>query len=54
MYQTPDGLIEVRIQNVEFVKQIRGGETTHHKSRIITYMDTKKRKLIRCLQQPVQ
>ena len=23
MYQTPDGLMEVRIQNVEFVKQIR-------------------------------
>lgn len=23
MYQTPDGLMEVRIQNVEFVKQIK-------------------------------
>ena len=23
--RTPDGLMEVRIQNVEFVKQIRGG-----------------------------
>ncbi len=41
MYQTPDGLMEVRIQNVEFVKQIRGGETIHHKSRIITYVDAK-------------
>jgi len=49
MYQTPDGLMEVRIQNVEFVKQIRGGETIHHKSRIITYVDAKKRKLISLL-----
>ena len=49
MFQTPDGLMEVRIQNVEFVKQIRGGETIHHKSRIITYVDAKKRKLISLL-----
>lgn len=27
MYQTPDGLMEVRIQVVEFAKQIKGGET---------------------------
>ena len=46
IYQTPDGLMEVRIQNVEFIKQIKGGETIHHKSRIITYVDAKKRKLI--------
>ena len=49
MYQTPDGLIEVRIQNVEFVKQKKDGETIHHKSRIITYGDVKKRKLISLL-----
>ncbi|MBD5358694.1 MAG: IS4 family transposase [Bacteroides sp.] len=49
MYQTPDGLMEVRIQNVEFVRQIKGGETIHHKSRIITYVDVKKRKLISLL-----
>ena len=46
MYQTPDGLMEVRIQNVEFIKQKKGGETIRHKSRIITYVDVKKRKLI--------
>ena len=49
MYQTPDGLIEVRIQNVEFVKQKKDGETIHHKSRIIIYGDVKKRKLISLL-----
>ena len=49
MYQTPDGLMEIRIQNVKFVKQIKGGETIHHKSRIITYADVKKHKLISLL-----
>lgn len=49
MYQTPDGLMEVRIQNVEFIKQKKGGETIRHKSRIITYVDVKKRKLISLL-----
>ena len=42
MYQTPDGLMEVRIQNVEFTKQKKDGETIHHKSRIISYVDVKK------------
>lgn len=49
MYQTPEGLMEVRIQNVEFVKQIKGGETIRHKSRIITYADVRKRKIISLL-----
>lgn len=49
MYQTLDGLMEVRIQNVEFVRQKKGGETIHHKSRIISYVDVKKRKLISLL-----
>ena len=49
MYQTPEGLMEVRIQNVEFVKQKKGGETIHHKSRIISYVDVKKCKLISLL-----
>lgn len=49
MYQTPEGLMEVRIQNVEFVKQKKGGVTIHHKSRIIFYADVKKRKLISLL-----
>ena len=49
MYQTPDGLMKVRIQNVEFVKQLKDGETIHHKSRIITYVDICKHKLISLL-----
>ena len=49
MYQTPEGLMEVRIQNVEFTKPKKGGETIRHKSRIITYVDVKKRKLISLL-----
>ena len=49
MYQTPEGFMEVRIQHVEFVKQVKDGEDIHHKSRIITYVDVKKRKLISLL-----
>ncbi len=36
MYQTPDGLMEVRIQNVMFIKQKKGDETIRHRARIIT------------------
>lgn len=46
MYQTPQGLMEVRIQQVIFTKQLNNGETLTHKARIITYADEKKRKLI--------
>lgn len=49
MYQTPDGLMEVRIQNVEFIKQKKDGETIRHKSRIIAHVDLRKRKLISLL-----
>lgn len=49
MYQTSEGLMEVRIQHVEFVKQVKGGDDIHHKSRIITFVDVKKRKLISLL-----
>lgn len=49
MYQTPDGLTEVRIQTVEFVKQKKDGETIRHKARMISYCDEKKRKLISLL-----
>lgn len=49
MYLTTDGLMEVRIQNVEFVKQKKGGETIRHKARIITYCDIRKHKLISLL-----
>ena len=49
MYQTPDGLMQVRTQAVEFVKQRKGEEAIRHKARIITYCDQKKRKLISLL-----
>ena len=46
MYQSTKGLMEVIIQHVEFVKQVKEGETIRNKSRIITYVNKKKRKLI--------
>ena len=49
MYQTPDGLMEVRIQHVEFVKQKEGGDLIRHKARIVTYCDERKHKLISLL-----
>lgn len=49
MYQTPDGVMEVRIQDVTFTKKISGGEAIIHNARIITHVDTKKRKLISLL-----
>lgn len=49
MYQTPDGLMEVRVQTVEFVKHKAGGETIRHKARIITHCDTNKSRLISLL-----
>ena len=45
MYQTPNGLMEVRIQNITFSKQVKDGVICH-KARIITYADEKKHKLI--------
>ena len=45
MYQTSEGLMEVRIQQVTFTKQ-QNGEKLTHKARIITYVDLKKKKLI--------
>ena len=41
--------MEVRIQLVEFVKQIKGGETIRHEARIITYCDVRKHKLVSLL-----
>ena len=49
MYQTPDGLMEVRLQYVTFTKQIKGGGTIVHNARIITYVDIRKRKLVSLL-----
>lgn len=49
MYQTPDGLMEVRIQNVTFSKKISNGNTIVHNARIITHVDINKHKLISLL-----
>ena len=49
MYQTPDGLMEVRIQSVTFSKTVKGGDTIYHHARIVTYVDEKKHKLISLL-----
>jgi hypothetical protein len=45
MYQTPNGLMEVRIQHVSFTKHLKDRNIIHH-SRIITYVDEKKKKLV--------
>ena len=49
MYQTSDGLMEVRIQRMEFVRYLKGKDAVQHKSRIITYVDVRKRRLISLL-----
>lgn len=49
MYQTADGLMEVRLQHVTFSKPLKGGETITHNARIITYVDINKCKLISLL-----
>lgn len=49
MYQTPNGLMEVRIQQVTFTKQLKNEETLTHQARVITYADEKKQKLIALL-----
>ena len=48
MYQTPDGLMEVRMQNITFSKQTKYGVICHN-ARIITYVDEKKLKLVSLL-----
>ena len=48
MYQTPDGLMEERVQNVTFSKRTNDGVICHN-ARIITYADEKKHKLISLL-----
>ena len=49
IYQTPEGLMEVRVQEVRFTKKKQGGETIVHNARIITYVDVRKHKLISLL-----
>lgn len=49
IYQTPEGVMEVRVQEVRFTKKKQGGETIVHNARIITYVDVRKHKLISLL-----
>ena len=49
IYQTPEGVMEVRVQEVRFTKKKQGGGTIVHNARIITYVDVRKHKLISLL-----
>lgn len=49
MYQTADGVMEVRLQKVIFTKDLPNKEVITHHTRIITYPDVAKRKLISLL-----
>lgn len=49
IYQAPEGVMEVRVQEVRFTKKKQGGETIVHNARIITYVDVRKHKLISLL-----
>lgn len=49
MYQTPDGLMAVRIQHAVFTKQVKGGDVIRHHARIITHADERKHKLMALL-----
>ena len=49
MYQTPNGLMEMRVQSVMFTKKLKNGDIIKHKARIVTYCDEKKHKLIQLL-----
>ena len=44
MYMAPEGLMEHRVQIVEFKKRVKDGEDVRQKARIITYADLKKKK----------
>lgn len=50
MYQTTEGLMEVRIQNVTFSKKQKDDTTLIHHVRIITYVDIKNTNWFHCLQ----
>ena len=49
IYQAPEGVMEVRVQEVRFAKRKQNGETIVHNARIITYVDVRKHKLISLL-----
>ena len=44
MYMSPCGLMEYRVQVVEFKKHIKDGENIRHKARIVIYVDLTKKK----------
>ncbi len=44
--QTPNGLMEARVQLVIFTKQLKDGGIIQHRARIVTYVDEEKRRLI--------
>ena len=49
IWQTPEGLAEVRLRRVRFTKQRPDGSRIGHEARVITYPDVKKRKLVSLL-----
>ena len=44
MYMLPEGLMQIREQHVRFTKPLKGGDNIVHRARIITYVDTKRKK----------
>ncbi len=44
MYMTPAGLMEYRVQVVEFKKYAKDGEDIKHMARIVPFVDFKKKK----------
>ena len=44
-YQTPDGLMEARVQSVVLTKKLKDGGTLEHHARIVTYVDEEKHRL---------
>ena len=49
MWQNPQGLMEVRIQHVTFIKEQRDGSYRRHHARVITYADENKHRLVSLL-----
>ncbi|SUB88035.1 Transposase [Porphyromonas macacae] len=49
MIQTPEGLMQVRIQDIVLTKKVEAGEPIEHRARIISYPDVNKKKLISLL-----
>lgn len=49
MIKTPQGLMEVRIQDIVLTKKVKAGELIEHRARIVTYPEENKKKLISLL-----